>query len=568
MNQLDLFAAPDTREKAPEVGAWLGQLANHAAATAAKPRPVATKRPRQPKKPTAPPVVIADPQLPPLGAVAKIDGRWHVWRKDGLIGTVQGWGVIRPPEHAAHASEQPPRLDSKGWIAEPYPADAIVHIDGHRLTVKWSEHGFAIYQGERHLLHFSQVAGCAVAAATIAQADEHFQQRLASIKVPEPDADASDDEQPKEWRFEWRGLSIIGEAGPCFRIDREKHPEGTPCFSETGFRSFCGDAWRLAPPIEGRKRSTVEWSVAILDAYFAAPAKDGNGLGGKLVPWKRHEWEREEAAEVADDEPEPAPAPKAAADEPEPLHALHQALIDAELITRYHAVTGATLQDPKQKERPAPWNAPSRLFLFPCALHLPNGDEPARLLIFHERLADHPFVREVAQVTGLEPEPNDGGFDRSFSAHHGLYHHAVDLISAGQWQQLLELRGFTEPDCIVQAVCYGLDYGHLSAKDAGQVLRAIGVAIPANPSPVDALRVVSLSEFKNENKLQRATNWMSGPGRAANAWARIAGIERGWFKLKGQFLTWTDKALVEQRNLKIAAGEKIAPLPVPEGSLL
>jgi hypothetical protein len=175
--QCDLLALLD-RPAAP-VAPPLTPAARHTAATGA---PTSAKRRRRGcAAPVAPSVVVTDPQLPPLGAVAKVDGRWHVWRKDALIGTVVGWGVIRPENHPAHAGDAPPRLNSKGWIAEPFPADAIVHIGGHCFTVKWSEHGFSLHHDGRHLLHFSAVAGCAIAAAEIAKADDHFQSRIATL---------------------------------------------------------------------------------------------------------------------------------------------------------------------------------------------------------------------------------------------------------------------------------------------------------------------------------------------------------------------------------------------------
>lgn len=155
------------------------------APAAAKPQPKADQakpakgRGRSAAQPVAP-AVIDNPLIPPLGAVAKIDGHWHQWRK-GSIGGIVGWEIVRPEHHAAHASEQPPRLDSSSRIAEPFPADATVHMEGHALRISWSEYGFAIYQGETHLLHFSAVAACAVAAAEIARANEQFRRVLTNL---------------------------------------------------------------------------------------------------------------------------------------------------------------------------------------------------------------------------------------------------------------------------------------------------------------------------------------------------------------------------------------------------
>jgi hypothetical protein len=192
---------PDTREEAPALGQWLDAVKAHAAAQPdapavaleAAPMPAkAARRGKAKREPAPPPVVIENPQLPPLGALAKIDGKWHVWRKDGLIGSVVGWGIIRPPEHSAHLKDTPPRLDKKGWIDEPHPAPQIVHIDGHRLRVEWSEYGFCISritaEGDRFLRSFPKLAACAVQAAEIARAEPHFVAALAALSAPvEPD---------------------------------------------------------------------------------------------------------------------------------------------------------------------------------------------------------------------------------------------------------------------------------------------------------------------------------------------------------------------------------------------
>jgi hypothetical protein len=169
MEQLGLFAAPPPPR--PFV-----------AAPAAKPAPVAAQ-PRKTKRepqPAAQLVVIDAPQLPPLGAFAKIEGRWHRWK-------TLGWEVVRPPEHSAHLRDTPPSLGSNGWINEPHPTPATIHMGGHTLRVEWSEHGFSVHSGEHHLLHFRALAGCAVGAAEIARADPHFQTILAALDQPEPE---------------------------------------------------------------------------------------------------------------------------------------------------------------------------------------------------------------------------------------------------------------------------------------------------------------------------------------------------------------------------------------------
>jgi hypothetical protein len=485
--QFDLFAAPPPAP--PSAGA---------AASPPKRATVAKPRSKSKSEPAAPPCVIAEPQLPPIGALAKIGGHWHQWKKVGVIGEAMGWEKLRPHHHAAHASEQAPRLKN-GAIAEPYPAPATVHFGGHTLRVEWSEYGFGIYSGERFLRHFSEVAGCAVAAAEIARADEHFQERLAAIT-----------DEPKD----------------------EPGDHNEDAIAEQEFEAECPEDAREDDP--------------------------------------------------ADDEPPVAQPPASEM----PRDELGERLIAEGLApSAYLLDLNRSLSPPHDYELPAPWNLPSRLFRFPIETNEARVDRdgqlhPRTIGLMHPLLGEHPWVQEVEQRLGLKLDPNGAPNPYGYTnTRNALWWHAVDLISAGMWRELLQTREFTTDDDIIGAVAYGLDYGphegrgsgrsHLTVAEAQEILRTVGAALPTDGSVIEALRAVDLTEFKGENgKPQRAINWSAAP-RLARAWARIAGIERGWFKAgRSGFLKWTDKAKAEQRNLKIAAGEKVAAVAVPEGQLL
>lgn len=205
----------------------------------------------------------------------------------------------------------------------------------------------------------------------------------------------------------------------------------------------------------------------------------------------------------------------------------------------------------------APWSLPSRLFQYPVAVIPPEQDrngtwQPRKIGLRHPLLIDHPGVQALQQALGLDlagdPPCNRWGV----STHHGTWHHAVDLISAGHWRDLLATQRFTTQDDIIGAVAYGLDYGpdigarrgkpHLSPAEARTILKEIGADMPSDPGPEDALQACQLTECKQEGgKVHRPVNWSQTTGSLANTWGLIVGIERGWFK-QGRFLQWTEAA--------------------------
>jgi hypothetical protein len=81
--QLDLFAAPPPSPLRPAAppARWRSRLI--AGLRPSRPLAQRASAAKRGKEPAAPPVVVSEPQLPPLGAFAKIDGRWHQWRKLG-----------------------------------------------------------------------------------------------------------------------------------------------------------------------------------------------------------------------------------------------------------------------------------------------------------------------------------------------------------------------------------------------------------------------------------------------------------------------------------------------------
>ncbi|SAL84905.1 hypothetical protein AWB68_07489 [Caballeronia choica] len=206
------------------------------------------------------------------------------------------------------------------------------------------------------------------------------------------------------------------------------------------------------------------------------------------------------------------------------------------------------LQVPNNKALPAPWNLPSRLFRYPIEI-TDAGDGFTRLGLMHPLLADHPFVKDVetALEVTLRPDgaPNPHGHSQSDTA---LWWHAVDLVAAGLWRELLETAAYTTRENIANAVWYGLQYsphdgktnGHLTPAEGRQMMQAVD-----SPEPSD--QAATLLDFSTPHACKQDGGRESWPINGGSrdvfrrAWGIIIGIERGWFTYnRGGFLNWSE----------------------------
>ncbi|SCW93631.1 hypothetical protein SAMN02927924_04371 [Sphingobium faniae] len=211
-------------------------------------------------------------------------------------------------------------------------------------------------------------------------------------------------------------------------------------------------------------------------------------------------------------------------------------------------INGA-LDVPHGFQLPAPWNLPSRLFQFPIEVIRAEQDEPRKIGLRHPLLAAHPFVQHVESVLGIEIAREGVTNRHGYSNRaHSLWHHAVDLISAGEWRELLATQEFTEPRNIFNAVVYGLTYshhedkkasGHISTAEARQIMREMGATEPTD-------RAALLRSFSTPSACQQergADRWpihLHGPCAEDKAWSFIIGIEDGWFSYdRSGFLQWS-----------------------------
>ncbi|MBW6533184.1 hypothetical protein KZ820_20780 [Sphingomonas sp. RRHST34] len=208
---------------------------------------------------------------------------------------------------------------------------------------------------------------------------------------------------------------------------------------------------------------------------------------------------------------------------------------------------------------PSPWNLPSRLIQYPLDMTAPHGDVPRRIALRHPALAGHPLVQQIADATGVEVEPYGLSNRHGIRNDYGEYHHAVDLICEFQWRELLETRAFTTEDSIASAVTHGLSSsphdrnrkGYLAPSEARQIMAAIDAPEPENAAGL--LQIFAAPALSNQGEGGKGwpINCLCGAERYSRAWAKIVGIERGWFAYdRAGFLQWA-----EEGRTRYAAGD-------------
>lgn len=216
----------------------------------------------------------------------------------------------------------------------------------------------------------------------------------------------------------------------------------------------------------------------------------------------------------------------------------------------------------RNRDLPAPWNLPSRLFQFPIEVRAPDGDQPRKLGLRHPDLAAHPFVQHVEAELGITLDPNGAPNRHGYSsAETAQYHHAVDLISAGMWRELIETLDFTTPGAAFQAITYGLRYGndadhrkragYISTVEARAIMEELGASEPDDRRAA----ILNFSAPMPCNPDGKSEHWPIN-GRTSNgedaAWAFIHGVEDGWFELdRSLHLQWS-----ELGRSRYAAGEE------------
>lgn len=174
------------------------------------------------------------------------------------------------------------------------------------------------------------------------------------------------------------------------------------------------------------------------------------------------------------------------------------------------------------------WDLPSRLMQFP--VEITNAfyecDGQTRVFLRHPLLADHPWVRALADALG-------GPLDVAEHGNHASWWHAVDLGGEDRWDDLLETEQFTDRQLIGQAVAHHLHYRRKKFTPA-QARKICGRIDLNEPEPsLDGLHRPSICDKR----------WpLNGRFRP---WTLIHGIEQGWLKYRGEFLEWSDAGRAE-----------------------
>lgn len=158
-------------------------------------------------------------------------------------------------------------------------------------------------------------------------------------------------------------------------------------------------------------------------------------------------------------------------------------------------------------------------------------------------------MRHLENLLGFEIDrygaPNRYGVSSGPTAR---WWHAVDLVTAGKWRELLQTQAFTEPACIMQAVSFGCRYthhedrkasGYLSVAEAREIMCAVGASEPEDRGAT--VRAFTAPSPCRQDK--GSEHWPINAGRLCaedEAWGFIFGIEDGWFRYdRSGFLQWS-----------------------------
>ena len=209
---------------------------------------------------------------------------------------------------------------------------------------------------------------------------------------------------------------------------------------------------------------------------------------------------------------------------------------------------------------PEPWSLPSRLMRFPIRVLVPSHGAPRRLTLTHPGLEAHPFVQRVEAGIG-ERVPPPGADDPIVRGDGG---HALDLIAAVRWRDLLTTLAFTAPSCVAGGVSFGLSYpgdarkgrGAITTREARKILAAVCLEEPAGGArPQICLQPPRPCTGEPGAKPRWPVNTKLSLNAGGHAWALVRGLEAGWLTYDGSsYIVWSPRGVAAyERGAELAS---------------
>jgi len=200
-------------------------------------------------------------------------------------------------------------------------------------------------------------------------------------------------------------------------------------------------------------------------------------------------------------------------------------------------------------EMPVPWSLPSRLMQFPIRVSVPSHGAPRRLTLTHPGLEAHPFVQWVEAGIG-DRVPPPGADDPIVRGDGG---HALDLIAAGRWRDLLTTLAFTAPSCVAGRVSYGLSYpgnagkgrGAITTCEARKILAAVCLEETVGGArPKDCLQPPRPCAGEPGAKARWPVNTRLSLNAGGSVWALVRGLEAGWLTYdRNGYIVWSPRGV-------------------------
>lgn len=186
-------------------------------------------------------------------------------------------------------------------------------------------------------------------------------------------------------------------------------------------------------------------------------------------------------------------------------------LIDAGLMTAYQT----TLENKKEKSK-------SRLFRFPATYIGPDDPRGPAIILHHPDLADLPYIKELEKVSKLKARPAPANWQ---PAEQAQYHHAVDLATDADWQELVATADLIDEDKIFAGASLGVQYYRLSPENARALLAQTG---SQEPTRAEILGDLARTRINKVDKGKEAVA-MHQSG-VPSVWLEIVAQEEGYVK--------------------------------------